>query len=343
MYQPTESGKIRWGVMGTAKIALAKVIPAMMKSRHGAVVAIASRDRTKAEAAARRLGLPRSYGSYEALLADPDIDAIYIPLPNHLHVPWSIAALEANKHVLCEKPIALSAADACSLKKARDRSGRYVLEAFMVRHHPQWLRAQEIVTQGGLGDVRLIQATISYFNDDPANVRNRAEIGGGALYDVGCYAVALARMVFGTEPIRAIALLDRDPTLQIDRLTSGIVDFGEGRQLVFSSATQLVRFQTFELFGAAGRVEVPISINAPQGQTTEIRIDRGGALDGSGLASEMLPPYDQYTLQAEEAERVFLGEIPPPYPIDDAVANMCVLDALRRSESSNHWEDIRTQ
>lgn len=261
-------------------------------------------------------------------------------MPNHLHVPWSINALRAGKHVLCEKPIGLTAKEAATLVEARNGCGRQVLEAFMVRQHPQWLRAREIIESGRLGDLRLVQATLSYFNVDPHNVRNHAEMGGGALYDVGCYAIVLARFVFGTEPIRAIALIDHDPVLRTDRLTSGLVDFGSGRQLVFSSSTQLARFQKVELFGTRARLEVPVSVNAPQGQATEILLDGSGALDGSGVVREALPACDQYALQCDTAAQIFLGEIPPPHPIEDAIANMRVIDALLRSGNSGHWEAV---
>jgi predicted dehydrogenase len=257
------TGTIAWGVIGTAGIALNKVIPGMLRGSRGTISAIASRSPEKAAEAAARFRIPKSYGSYEEILADAAIDAVYIPLPNHLHVPWALKALEAGKHVLCEKPIGLSAEEARALIDARDRSGRQVLEAFMVRQHPQWLRVQNLVRGGRIGDVRLVQTTMSFFNNDPNNVRNRADIGGGALYDIGCYAVLLARFVFGVEPTRDISLIDRDPNLRTDRLTSGIVDFGHGRQLCFSCSTQLIRHQHVQIFGTAGRIEVPVSLNAP--------------------------------------------------------------------------------
>jgi predicted dehydrogenase len=334
------SGTISWGVVGTAGIALNKVIPGMLKGSRGTISAIASRSSEKAAEAAASFGIPKSYGRYEDILADPSIDAVYIPLPNHLHVPWAVKALEAGKHVLCEKPIGLSAEEATTLIDARNRSGKQVLEAFMVRQHPQWLRVRDLVRSGRIGEIRLVQTTMSFFNIDPANVRNRADIGGGALYDIGCYAVLLARFVFGAEPIRAVSLIDRDPKLGTDRLTSGIIDFGDGRQLAFSCSTQLIRYQHVQIFGTSGRIEVPVSLNAPQGGATSIFIDATGAADESGITEEELPACDQYTLQGDMAAQIFLGEMQAPYPIEDAVLNMRVIDALYRSAETESWERV---
>ncbi len=329
-----------WGVLGAADIALRKVIPGMLRAPGVRIAAIASRDAAKAQRAADQFAIPTAHGSYEALLADPSVEAIYNPLPNHLHVEWSVKALEAGKHVLCEKPIALTAAEAERLVAARDASGRVVLEAFMVRQHPQWLRARELVRTGGIGAVSLVQATIAYMNRDPDNVRNQVDIGGGGLYDIGCYPVALARFLFGAEPTRVAALIDRDPTMKTDRLTSGLVDFGEGRQLVFSSATQLIPYQTVEILGDGGRIEVPIALNAPPNESTRVVVDRTGAFDGSGITVEIMPPCDQYGLQAELAMAIFRGEQPAEFPIEDAVANMRVVDALYRAGASGNWEAV---
>ncbi|HEX2553503.1 MAG TPA: Gfo/Idh/MocA family oxidoreductase [Microvirga sp.] len=331
---------ISWGILGTAGIALNKVIPGMLQGTRGRILGIASRDEARAREAAARFGIPRSYGSYEAMLEDDAIDAVYIPLPNQLHVPWAVKAMEAGKHVLCEKPIALDAAEAATLVAARDRTGRQVLEAFMVRQHPQWLKVRDLVGSGRIGEVRLVQTTLSYFNVDAGNVRNRVETGGGALYDIGCYAVLLARFVFGAEPVRAVAAIERDPAFGTDRLTTGIVDFGRDRHLAFSCSTQLVRFQRTQILGTQGRIEVPVSLNAPQGEATRIMVDATGAIDDSGVSVEALEPCDQYTLQGDLAAQVFLGEIEAPYPIEDAVLNMRVVDALYRSGRSGAWESV---
>ncbi len=332
--------KVAWGVLSTAKIGTVKVIPAMMQGRVSAVMAIASRDQASAEAAAQALGIPKAYGSYEALLADPEIEAIYNPLPNHLHVPWTLKALAAGKHVLCEKPIGLTAAEAQALIAARDAAGKRVAEAFMVRFHPQWRRAREIAQSGEIGTVRAIQTAFSYFNADPNNVRNKADIGGGGLLDIGCYAVATARYIFGAEPVRAAALVDLDPAFGTDRLTSGLLAFPDGRQVSFTCATQLVPYQRVQIFGTQGRLEVEIPFNALPGQTSTIRIDSGKDLQGGGIRTETLPACDQYTLQGDAFSRMILGDEAQEFGIEDAIANMRALDALARSGKSGGFEPV---
>jgi predicted dehydrogenase len=328
--------KVVWGVLSTAKIGTVKVIPAMQKSAHVEVRAIASRTLAAAQEAARALSIPRAYGSYRELVADPEIEAVYIPLPNHLHVPLTLEAARAGKHVLCEKPMALTAAEAAVLRECRV----HVMEAFMVRFHPQWLHARELVRSGRIGTLRAVQVFFSYFNDDPQNIRNQADIGGGGLYDIGCYAVVAGRFFFETAPRRAVSLVDRDPAMRTDRTASGLVDFGEGRHLDFTVSTQSVPFQRVQILGTRGRIEILIPFNAPPNGATRILVDDGSALDGSGIAVETIPPCDQYTLQGEAFSRAVLGEIPLPYGIEDAVLNMRVLDALFRSERSGRFEEI---
>ena len=334
------SGKLKWGVLSTAGIGVRKAIPGMQASPLCTVEAIASRDAGRAAEAAKKLGIPRHFDTYEALLADPEIDAIYNPLPISMHVDWSIRAMEAGKHVLCEKPIALSAHEASRLIVARERTGRQVLEAVMVRQHPQWLRVGEIVRSGEIGEVCLVQSVMSFFNDDPGNIRNIAEVGGGALYDIGCYALFLARFVFADEPLRVVALPDIDPQMKTDRLLGALVDFGGGRQLSFACATQLARFQTVQIFGRKGRIEVPVSLNAPQNDDVSIFVDSDGTNNPADTRREVIPAADQYTLQAEHAVRVFRGEARADHPIEDAVANMSIVDALYRSAKSHNWEKI---
>jgi len=327
-----------WGVLGTARIATEKVIPAMRKTAWCEVRAIASRSAATAQAAARALGIPVAHGSYEALLADPAIEAIYNPLPNHLHVETTLAAARAGKHVLCEKPIALDAEEALRLREVAGKVR--VMEAFMVRFHPQWLRVRELVRAGTVGRAMAVQTFFSFFNEDPANIRNQAQAGGGALYDVGCYAVVTARWVFEAEPRRAIALLDRDPRFGTDRMTSGLLDFGEGRHLTFTASTQCARYQRVQVCGSRGRIEVRVPFNAPQGGAMRLLLDEGAELDDAAAAIETLPPADQYTLEAEAFSRAVRGELALPYGVDDAVKNMRVLDALFRSERSARWEDV---
>jgi predicted dehydrogenase len=329
--------KIRWGVLGAAKIAIEKVIPAMQAGTLTEVTAIASRDLSKAQAAAARLGLAKAYGSYEELLADPDVDAIYNPLPNHLHVPWSIRAAEAGKHVLCEKPVSLTVDEAKELLAARDRAGVVIGEAFMARSNPQWLRARDIVRFGQIGDLRLIGGFFSYFNADPANIRNQADIGGGAMMDIGCYPITLSRLIFNTEPTRVFALIERDPALHTDRLSSAILDYVTG-QCVFSCSTQLVPYQRMHLMGTKGRVEIEIPFNAPPDRPNRIYIDDGSSVFGTGIVTEDLPVSNQYTVQGDLFSKSILDGTPAPTTLEDAVRNMAVIQALFQSAESGRWE-----
>ena len=327
-----------WGVLSTARIGRDRVLPGMRKSPLLEIRAIASRDGARARTTADVLGIPRAYDSYEALLADPEIEAIYNPLPNHLHVPLTLQAAAAGKHVLCEKPIALTAHEASALRTAA--GSVLIAEAFMVRFHPQWLRARELVRSGRIGALRAVQMFFGYHNVDAATVRNKADIGGGGLYDIGCYAIVAGRFFFEAEPVRGIALVDRDPAFFTDRLTSGLMDFGDGRRLDFTVSTQIAPFQRLQLCGAKGRIEIHIPVNAPQGATTRIAIDDCSSLDGAGVATETLPESDQYQLQGEAFSRAVRGEMLLPYGIEDAIANMRVIDALFRSERSGQWEAI---
>ena len=330
--------KVIWGVLSTAKIGRDRVLPGMKKSSLLEIRAMASRSEATARKAADALGIPIAYGSYEALLADPDIEVIYNPLPNHLHVPMTLQAAAAGKHVLCEKPIALTAQEAEQLRGAARKV--LISEAFMVRFHPQWLRARELVREGRIGTLRAVQMFFGYHNVDPANVRNRADIGGGGLYDIGCYAIVAGRFFLETEPTRAIALIDRDPQFGTDRLTSGLVDFGDGRRLDFTVSTQIAPYQRIQLCGTRGRIELHIPANAPQGAKTRISIDDCSSVEGTGIVTETLPESDQYQLQGEAFSRAVRGEIALPYGIEDAIANMRVIDALFRSETSGNWEAI---
>ena len=333
------SQPVKWGVLGVAKIATEKVIPAMIQGAMCRIEAIASRDGARAQAAAERLGIPRAYGSYEELLADPDIEAIYNPLPNELHVLWTEKALAAGKHVLCEKPIALDAQEAQRLIAAREKSGKLVAEAFMVRFHPQWRRAREIVRSGAIGEVGAIQTLFTYRLLDPENVRNRPP-GGGGLYDIGCYAILTARYIFGEEPVRVAASLDLDPKFGTDRLASAILEFPGGRHLTFTAATQLAGAQRVVIAGTVGRIEVKIPFNAPPDRPTEIVIDSGADLVGGGARSEEFPVCDQYTLQGDAFARAVRGEAPQEFAIEDAIANMKAIDACFRAAKSGRWESV---
>src|SRR6201993_515482 len=330
--------KVRWGILSTAKIAVTKVIPGMQKGVWSEVTAIASRDRRKAEDAASVLGIPKAYGSYEELLADPQIEAIYNPLPNQLHVPWSIKAAEAGKHVLCEKPLCLTVAEARSLLAARDRTGVKIGEAFMVRTHPQWLRARELVVSGRIGQLRSALGFFSYFNNDPSNIRNIPEYGGGALMDIGCYPITTSRFMFGEEPARVQALVERDPQMKIDRLTSAILDFPSG-QAIFSCSTQLVPYQRSHFLGTRGRIEIEIPFNAPKDRPCRIFIDDGRDVLGSGIVAEEFPTCDQYTIQGDVFSRAIRGQAEVPVSLEDAVGNMTVIEAIFRSAETGRWKN----
>lgn len=329
---------VRWGIVSTARIGRVKVVPSMMKSPLCKVVAVASRNETAARAMADELGIPLALGSYEALIASPDIEAIYNPLPNHLHVPLTLAAARAGKHVLCEKPVALTAAEAAQLLEAPP--GILIAEAFMIRHHPQWLAARDLIRAGEIGELRAVNVLFSYFNDDPANVRNIADIGGGGLYDIGCYAVVSGRFLFGAEPVRVVSMIDRDPVFHIDRLSSALADFGGGRHLAFTVSTQLVPYQRVQALGTKGRIEIRRPFNAPLGEGTQIFIDSGAELGDASARSIEIAPCDQYQLQAEAFSRAVRGEGTLDYGVPDAVANMRILDALYASGGSGRWEEV---
>jgi predicted dehydrogenase len=323
--------KVRWGVLGNAKIAREKVIPAMQRCENAVVVAMASRDPQKAAGVCEALGVARVHASYDALLADPEVDAIYNPLPNDLHVPWSIRAAEAGKHVLCEKPIALTAVEAQSLIEARDRCGVKVGEAFMAKTHPQWLRAKAIVDSGQIGNLRLMHCIFSYNNRDAGNIRNKLEAGGGALMDIGCYPVTLSRMIFGKEPSRVTAQVERDPDFGTDRLTTAILDYTSGT-CAFSCSTQLHPYQRVILFGDQGRVEIEIPFNAPPDRPTRILVEPGGV--------EEFAICDQYTIQGDLFSQAILHDRPVPVSLEDAVANMQVIESIFRAGKTKNWEPV---
>ena len=331
------SEKLRWGVLSTANIGLKKVLPAMQQGRYTTVTAIASRDLNKAREAAAALNIPKAYGSYEELLADPDVDAVYNPLPNQYHVPWTARAAEAGKHVLCEKPISMSVAEARSLLEVRRRTGVKIGEAFMVRSFTQWLHVREILRSGRIGQLRSVAGFFSYFNNDPTNIRNQVECGGGALLDIGCYCIQAARYGFGQEPNRVIGLVDRDPSFKTDRLTSALLDFHDG-QAIFTCSTQLVPYQRVQFFGTKGRIEIEIPFNAPKDRPTRIFVDETGELFGSGIKTEVFPTADQYTMQGDAFSRAVLDDTEVPVSLEEAIANMAVMEAIFRSAETGSWE-----
>jgi predicted dehydrogenase len=330
------STKLRWGVLSTAAIGLKKVIPAMQLGRYTAVTAIASRDLATAKAAAGELGVGSAYGSYEELIADPDVDAIYNPLPNQLHVPWTIKAAEAGKHVLCEKPLSLTVAEAKTLLPVRERTGVKIGEAFMIRSFTQWLRLRQLLDEGRIGELRSVIGAFSYFNRDPKNIRNAVESGGGALYDIGCYCIQASRYAFGGLPTRVTGLIERDPDFGTDRLTSALLDF-PGGQAIFTCSTQLAPYQRVHFLGTKGRIEIEIPFNAPRDRPTRLFVDETGDIFGSGIVTEEFPTADQYTMQGDAFSKAVLegGEV--PVPLEDAIANMAVIEAVFKSAETHGW------
>ncbi|WP_448698421.1 Gfo/Idh/MocA family protein [Mucilaginibacter sp. AW1-3] len=328
--------KIRWGILSTAKIGLNQVIPAMQKGKHVSITAIASRDAGKAARAASELKIAKSYPDYESLLADPDIDAIYNPLPNHLHVPYTIKALQAGKHVLCEKPIGLNTADAQKLlDAAKQYPGLKVMEAFMYRFHPQWQKAKSIVDQGLLGEIKTIHAFFSYFNADANNIRNKPETGGGGLMDIGCYCISFPRFIFNAEPQKVVAVADIDPALQTDRITSGILDFGDGKTATFTCSTQLEPYQRAHIFGTKGKLEIEIPVNAIADKPAKLwlQINR----EVKEIKTEKV---NQYTLQGDAFSKAILDDTPVPTPLTDALNNMKVIDGIVKSAKDKVWVKI---
>jgi predicted dehydrogenase len=321
------SEPVRWGVLGAAKIALTKVIPGMQGTASCDVVAIASRDADRASAAAERAGVERSYGTYEALLADPDIEAVYIPLPNHLHAEWTIKAAQAGKHVLCEKPLALTAAEAQTMVDACRDADVLLMEAFMYRLHPSWLQVRELVDSGRIGELRAIQGVFSYTNRDPADIRNVPEYGGGALMDIGCYPINVARMLFGSEPTGVQSAIHRDPEFGIDDLTSAVLDFA-GRQATFTCSTQLEPDQWIVLMGTTGRILVEIPFNIPPDRSTRLVITESGRRHDPAHEVIEVAAADQYGRQGEAFSAAVRGAAPLPTTPEDAVANMSVIERI---------------
>ncbi len=329
--------KIRWGVLGAAKIAVTKVIPAMQRGTYSEISAIASRDLEKARGAARSLNISKFYGSYEELLADSEIDAIYNPLPNNLHVEWTVKAATAGKHVLCEKPIAMTAEEARELIETRDKTGVKIQEAFMVRTHPQWLAVRDLIAQNRIGDLQAISGFFSYFNDDAGNIRNKPENGGGALMDIGCYCINLPRFILNEEPRKVSALIRRDAKSNIDKLTSAILDFPTC-VATFTCSTQLVPYQRMQFFGAKGRIEVEIPVNIPTDAPTRIFVDNAGDLYGADIETIEIPHVNQYTIQGDLFSQAILEDSEQTISLGDSVKNMAVIEAVFRAAETGNWE-----
>ncbi|MEX0719245.1 MAG: Gfo/Idh/MocA family oxidoreductase [Balneolaceae bacterium] len=327
--------KVRWGILSTANIGMKQVIPAMQNGEYCSVDAISSRNLDNAQKAADELNIPKAYGSYEELLQDDEIDAIYNPLPNHLHVPWTLKALEAGKHVLCEKPIALTAGEAEHLlletKKYRDLK---VMEAFMYRFHPLLDVAKKLIRDKKIGELRFVDAIFTYFNDDPDNIRNQSEIGGGGLMDIGCYCISAARYLFDDEPGKVVAHIELDPEFGTDRFTSGILQFSNGSANIMCS-TQMSHQQSLKLFGTKGHIELEVAFNQPTEDPSRLKV----TIDGETETVE-IPATNQYTLQGDAFSKAILDDKPVPTLLTDAVNNMKVIDALFKSSEKGTWMKV---
>ena len=323
------SQRLRWGILSTANIARTKVVPGMHKAASCEVVAVGSRDVAAARRFAEELGIPRAHGSYEDLLADPEVDAVYIPLPNHMHLEWTIAAARAGKHVLCEKPLAVTAADAERMVEACDAAGVRLMEAFMYRLHPSWVAVRELLAAGRIGRLQTVQSWFSYFNDDPTNIRNIAEVGGGALFDIGCYCVNLSRMLFGAEPERVESSLLRDPDMEVDVLTSALLVFPGGGTATFTCSTRSESDQRVHIYGTEGRISLGIPFNIPPDRPTEVFVTHGGEPPVAPATQTLtFPTADPYTVETEAFARAILDGTPTPTPPQDAVANMRVIETI---------------
>jgi predicted dehydrogenase len=303
-----------------------KVTPAIQKAANCEVVAIASRGQERAEKASRRLGIASAFGTYQELLDAPDIDAVYIPLPNDLHAEWVIKAAAAGKHVLCEKPIAMSSRESIVMAQACADAGVLLQEAFMYRHHPSWVEAVRLVRSGGIGAIQAVQSWFSYYNDDPRNIRNQIDHGGGATMDIGCYNISLSRLLFDEEPESVSASIRRDPDLGVDIVSSAILSFPGGGQSTFTCSMRSYPFQRVNIVGTDGKIEIEIPFNIPPDVETTITLT-------SAEGSEILrfPPADQYTIQAELFAAAITGGTEAPVAPVDAIANMVTIEAVLTS------------
>lgn len=337
----TTTPPVKWGVLSTANIGTEKVIPAMQRSDLSEAAAIASRSDQRAAETAASLGIPNSYGSYEDLLADAEIEAVYIPLPNHMHLEWTIAAAEAGKHVLCEKPLALTAAEARQMVEACEQADVLLMEAFMYRLHPLWIEAKRMVEAGTIGELRGIDAVFSFYNDDPEDIRNIVATGGGALYDIGCYPVSVARLMFGGEPRTVKSTIRRDPEMGIDVLTTAILDFDDGTAS-FLCSTRMEPNQRVEILGTEGRLVVEIPFNIPHDRPTRLLEVKGGNPPVEpGVTVHEIPAADPYTVQADVFARAVRGVEPLPFEPADAVANLEVIGQIFADGASNRGSDDR--
>jgi predicted dehydrogenase len=333
----TAKQKVRWGILGVANIAVKSVIPAMQSSESCEIIAVASRNIEKSKKAAVDFNIPKYCGNYEDLLNDAEIEAVYIPLPNNLHLEWAIKAAEAGKHVLCEKPICLNTAEVRKLIEVRDKTGVKIQEAFMVRAHPLWISVREMVHRGRIGEISAITMFFSYMNLDKSNIRNSLEVGGGALRDIGCYCVNLSRFIFDDEPISVSSLIERDKETRIDKLTSAMLKFPRGHA-AFTCSTQLVPYQRMQILGTKGRIEAEIPVNLPPDSATRIFVDDGSNLYGKNIETIEFPAADKFTIQADLFSKAIRENSAQSIALEDSFANISVIDAIFRAAESKTWE-----
>jgi predicted dehydrogenase len=327
--------KLRWGVLSTAKIGREKVIPSMQKGTFSEVIAIASANK-QAKTIAKDCNIPTVHDSYEDLLADPSVEAVYIPLPNHLHVEWAIKSLQAGKHVLCEKPLAMSSSEAMQLLRESEKfPGLKIMEAFMYRFHPQWQYAKKMVAAGELGELRTIQSFFSYYNVDGNNIRNRVDAGGGGLMDIGCYCISLSRFIFGKEPAAVVGIAGYDPEFRTDRIASAILDFSNEQTATFTCSTQSVPYQRVNIIGTKARLEIGIPFNAPLDQPTKAWLHGKDEMHTINFDTA-----DQYTLQGDAFSKAVLNDEPVPTPLQDAIDNMRVIEAITMSSRDKEWKTL---
>jgi predicted dehydrogenase len=336
--------QVNWGVLGAASIAVQRVIPAMREAPSATFLALASRDESKARAVASELGAPRSYAGYEQLLADPDIDAVYIPLPNQLHFEWSMRALDAGKHVLCEKPLCMTSHDVERLCLARDRADRHIEEAFGYRNHAQWTTALALIAADAIGSVRAAHAVLAKQFLDPADVRNNPAAGGGALYDLGSYAINALNLICGRAPTRVTAVAEHDPQFRIDRLTSALLDYGDAHaSLTVASQAGPAAWATHQqltVLGARGwlRMNFPFA----QARPVACRIEIGDQSSVGALPTTVqdFAPANQYALQVERFSRRVLGAPVPTWPIEDALATLRTIEAIFAAARDGSWQTV---
>jgi predicted dehydrogenase len=329
--------KVQWGVLGVANIAVKKVIPAMQAGQWSEITAIASRDLSKAQAAASQLNIPKAYGSYDELLADPEIEAVYNPLPNNLHVEWTMKAANAGKHVLCEKPIGMNLAEALPLLQIREQTGVRIEEAFMVRTNPQWVSTLNMIREGTIGKVQCVEGHFSYNNQDPNNIRNIRETGGGGLMDIGCYLIFFSRLIFNEEPNRVVSLIEENQETQTDIMTSALLEFSSG-QASFTCGTRMTPYQRVQIIGTKGRLEIQIPVNAPPDQPCKVFLDDGSDLNGQNIQVLEFESCDQYTIQGDLFSKAIRQDSEPELSLEESMKNMAVIDAVFRSAKSGQWE-----